>query len=167
MLRLICPLEGLKLGATSFVYLSILESISLCGNYLFVGVFLTLTQVFIEKNNWMSAAAKSLQSCPTLCNPIECSPPGSPVPRILQARTLKWVAISFSNAWKWKVKVKSLSRVRLPETPWTAAYQAPPSAGFSRQEYWSGVPLPSPIECLHYTKYFGKKWKILSISQMI
>ena len=90
-----------------------------------------------------SAAAKSLQSCPTLCDPIDNSPPGSPVPGILQARTLEWVAISFSNAWKWKVKVKSLSRVRLLATPWTAAYQAPPSMGFSRQEYWSGVPLPS------------------------
>ena len=91
-----------------------------------------------------SAAAKSFQSCPTLCDPIDGSPPGSPVPRILQARTLKWVAISFSSAGKWKVKVKSLSRVRLLATPWTAAYQAPPSMGFSRQEYWSGVPLPSP-----------------------
>ena len=90
------------------------------------------------------AAAKSLQSCPTLCNPIDGSPPGSPIPGILQARTLEWVAISFSNAWRWKVKVKSLSRVLLPETPWTADYQAPPSIGFSRQEYWSGVPLPSP-----------------------
>ena len=89
-------------------------------------------------------AAKSLQSCPTLCNPIDGSPSGSPVPGILQARTLEWVAISFSNAWKWKVKVKSLSRVRPSETPWTAAYHAPPSMGFSRQEYWSGVPLPSP-----------------------
>ena len=67
------------------------------------------------------------------------------IPGILQARTLEWVAISFSNAWKWKVKVKSLSRVRLLATPWTAAYQAPPSMGFSRQEYWSGVPLPSSI----------------------
>ena len=92
------------------------------------------------------AAAKSLQSCPTLCDPIDGSPPGSPVPGILQARTLEWAAISFSNAGKWKVKVKSLSRVRLSATPWTAAYQAPPSMGFSRQEYWSGVPLPSPIE---------------------
>ena len=91
-----------------------------------------------------AAAAKSLQSCPTLCDPIDGSPPGSPVPGILQARTLEWVAISFSNAWKWKVKVKSLSCVRLFATPWTAAYQAPPSMGFSRQEYWSGVPLPSP-----------------------
>ena len=90
-----------------------------------------------------AAAAKSLQSCLTLCNPIDISPPGSPVPGILQARTLEWVAISFSNAWKWEVKVKLLSRAWLLATPWTAAYQAPPSMGFSRQEYWSGVPLPS------------------------
>ena len=89
------------------------------------------------------AAAKSLQSCPIMCEPIDGSPPGSPVPGILQARTLEWVAISFSNAWKWKVKGKPLSRVRLLATPWTAAYQAPPSMGCSRQEYWSGVPLPS------------------------
>ena len=89
-------------------------------------------------------AAKSLQSCPTLCNPIDGRPPGSPVPGILQATTREWVAISFSNAWKWKVKGKSLSHVQLFATPWTAAYQAPPSMGFSRQEYWSGVPLPSP-----------------------
>ena len=91
-----------------------------------------------------AAAAKSLQSCLTLCDPIDGGPPGSPVPGILQARTLEWVAISFSNAWKWKVKVKSLSHVRLVATPGTAAYQAPLSMGFSRQEYWSGVPLPSP-----------------------
>ena len=90
-----------------------------------------------------AAAAKSLQSCPTLWDPIDGSPTGSPVPGILQARTLEWAAISFSNAWKWKVKVKSLSRVRLFTTPWTAAHQAPPSMGFSRQEYWSGVPSPS------------------------
>ena len=80
-----------------------------------------------------AAAAKSLQLCPTLCDPIDGSPPGSTVPGILQARTPEWVAISFSNAWKWKVKVKSLSRVWLLATPWTAAYQAPPSMGFSRQ----------------------------------
>ena len=92
-----------------------------------------------------AAAAKSLQSCPTLCDPIDGSPLGSPVPGILQARTLEWVAISFSNAWKWKVKVKSLSCVRLFATPWTATHQAPPSMGFSRQEYWSGVPSPSPM----------------------
>ena len=92
----------------------------------------------------VAVAANSLQSCLTLCDPIDGSPPGSFVPGILQARTLEWVAISFSNAWKWKLKVKSLSYVRLITTSWTAAYQAPPSVGFSRQEYWSGVPLPSP-----------------------
>ena len=90
-------------------------------------------------------AAKLPQSCPTLCDPIDSSPPGSTVPGILQARTLEWVAISISNAWKWKVKGKSLSRVRLFVTPWTAAYQAPPSMGLSRQEYWSWVPLPGTI----------------------
>ena len=90
-----------------------------------------------------TATAKSLQSCLTLCDPIDGSLPGSPIPGILQARTLEWVAISFSNAWKWKVKVESLSRVRLFSTSWTAAYQAPLPMGFSRQEYWSGVPLPS------------------------
>ena len=97
---------------------------------------------------WLSkyaAAAKSLQSCLTLCDPIDGSPPGSPIPGILQTRTLEWVAISFSNAWKWKVKGKLLSRVWLLATPWTTAYQAPPSMGFSRQEYWSQVPLPSPF----------------------
>ena len=94
-----------------------------------------------------SAAAKSLQSCPTLCDPIDGSPPGSAILGVLQARTLEWVVISFSNAWKWKVKVKSLSRVWLSTTPWPAAYQAPPSMGFSRQEYWSGSPLPSPEAC--------------------
>ena len=93
---------------------------------------------------YTAAAAKSLQSCLTLWEPIDGNPPGSPVPGILQARTLEWVAISFSNAWKGKGKVKSLSRVGLFSTPWSAAYQAPPSMGFSRQEYWSGVPLPSP-----------------------
>ena len=97
--------------------------------------------------------AKSLQSCPTLCDPIDGSPPGSPFPGILQARTLEWVAIAFSNAWKWKVKVKSLSRVRLLETPWTAAHQAPPSMGFSRREYWSGVPLPSPMDWVVINKW--------------
>ena len=90
------------------------------------------------------AAAKSLQSCPTLFDPIDSSPPGFTVPGVLQARTLEWVAISFSSAWKWKVKVKSLSHVQLLATPWTAAYQAPPSVGFPRQEYWTGVPFPSP-----------------------
>ena len=105
-----------------------------------------------ENQTWLSnwtnnkihaaAAVKSLQSCPTLCDPIDGSPPGSPIPGILQARTLEWVAISVSNAWKWKVKVKLLSRVRHFVFPWTATYQAPPSMRFSRQEYWSRVPLP-------------------------
>ena len=94
-------------------------------------------------NHTAPAAAKSLQSCPTLCDPIDSSPPGSSIPGILQARTLEWVAISFSKAWKWKVKGKLLSHVRFLATPWTAAHQAPPSMGFSRQEYWSGVPSPS------------------------
>ena len=85
-----------------------------------------------------AAAAKSYQSCPTLHDPIDSSPPCSPIPGILQARTPEWVAISFSNAWKWKVKVKLLSHVWLLATPWTAAYQAPPSLGFSRLEYWCG-----------------------------
>ena len=127
-------------------------------------------------------AAKSLQLCPTLCDPIDGSPPGSPVPGILQARTLEWVAISFSSACKWKVKVKSLSHVWLFATPWTAAFQAPPSMGFSRQEYWSGLPLPSSkdrlvsayILCIHdlvnlflifstfleYAVYFFKLWQM-------
>ena len=108
----------------------------------------------MQEDNWYfqlsssAAAAKSLQSSPILCNPIDGSSPGSPVPGILQARTLEWVAVSFSNAWKWKVKVKLLSCVRLLVTPWTAAYQAPPFMGFSKQEYWSGVPLPSPYLAL-------------------
>ena len=105
--------------------------------------FKVIKQVLKPKK--VIAAAKSLQLCPTLCDPIDGSLPGSPVPGILQARTLEWVAISFSNAWKWKVKGKSLSHVQLLATPWTAAYQAPPSMWFSRQEYWSGVPLPSPV----------------------
>ena len=98
------------------------------------------------------SAAKSLQSSRALCSPIDSSPPGSAIPGILQARTLEWVAISFASAWKWKVKVKSLSRVWLLVTPWTAAYQTSPSMGFSRQEYWSGVPLPSPPSSLSSSK---------------
>ena len=104
-----------------------------------------------------AATAKSLQLCPTLCDCIDGSPPGSPIPGILQARTLEWAAISFSNAWKWKVKMKSLSHVWLLATPWTVPYQAPPSMGFSRQEYWSGLPLPSLIGFLTNpkTKFWG------------
>ena len=105
-----------------------------------------------------AAAAKSLQLCPTLCDPIDGSPPGSPVSGILQVRTLEWVAISFSKAWKWKLKVKSVSHVRLLATPWTAAYPAPPSMGFSRLEYWSGVPLPSLSEYSDHSQ--NKDWLI-------
>ena len=111
-----------------------------------------------------AAAAKSLQSCPTLCDPIDGSPPGFPIPGILQAWTLDWVAISFSNAWKWKVKVKLLSRVRPSATPWTAAFQAPPSKGFSRQEYRSGLPVPSPAARL--SKCLIQKW-ISLVVQMV
>ena len=102
------------------------------------------------------AAAKSLQSCPTLCDPIDGSPQGSPVPGILQARTVEWVAISFSNAWKQRVKVKSLTHVWLLATPWIAARQAPLSMGFSRQEYWSGVHMAGhfKIDLLNYN-YLG------------
>ena len=106
-----------------------------------------------------AAAAKSLQLCPTLYDSIDGSPPGSPVPDILQARTLEWVAISFSNAWTWKVKMKSLSRVRLLGTTYTVAYQAPRSMRFSRQEYWSGLPLPS--HCRAVLIY----WLLLSLEK--
>ena len=84
----------------------------------------------LQRQHAAAAAAKSLQSCLSLCDPIDGSPPGSAVPGILQERTLEWVAISFSNAWKWKVKGKSVSRVWLFTTPWTAAYHAPPFMGF-------------------------------------
>ena len=111
-----------------------------------------------------SCSAKLLQSCPTLCDPTDGSPPGSPIPGILQARTLEWVAISFSNAWKWKVKVKSLSHVWLFTTRWTVAHQVPLSMGFSRQEYWSGVPLPSPNSCSGVTitnSYLSSRYQYL------
>ena len=120
-------------------------------------------QTFLQRRH-AAAAAKSLQSCPTLCNPINSSPLGSSVPGILQARILEWVAISFSNAWKWKVKVKSLSRAQLLATPWTGAYQAPLSIGFSRQDYWSGVPLPSPKKTYRWPK---SKWNDALLSLVI
>ena len=117
----------------------------------------------------MLSAAKSCQSCLTLCDPIDSSPPGSPVPGILQARILEWVAISFSNAWKWKVKMKSLSSVQLFVTPWTAAYQAPLSMGFSRQEYWSRVPFPNGLQislssvlCSYYYLFMHATYNPLS-----
>ena len=109
-----------------------------------------------------AAAAKSLQSFPTLWDPTEGSPSGSPVPGILQARTLEWVAISFSSAWKWKVKVRSLSHVWLLATLWTAAHQALLSMGFSRQEYWSGLPFPAPhiVSCLWKTDSEKTYWLV-------
>ena len=144
-----CPAQSHRPSSTSPV-----SSFITCAEHHFrYSCFHLLQQLHCTQESYLpiqtvlcAAAAKSLQSYPTLCDPIDGSPPGSPIPGILQARTLEWVAISFSNAWKRKVKVKvkSLSRVRLFETPWTTAYQAPPSVGFSRQEYWSRVPLPSP-----------------------
>ena len=129
---------------------------SICGWYRAALPLLAALSFFAD------SAAKSLQSCPTLCDPIDGSPPGFSVSGILQARTLKWVVISFSSAWKWKAKVNSLSGARLLATPWTAALQAPLSMGFSRQEYWSGVPLPSlkvwlgrvnSTMCVFYQRY--------------
>ena len=93
-----------------------------------------------------------------LCNPIDGSPPGSAVPGILQATTLEWVTISFFNARMWKVRVKSFSHIGLFTTPWTTAYQAPPSMGFSRQQYWLGLPLPSPLLWLSWLNI----WKLSS-----
>ena len=136
-----------------FLMVTILTSVRWYITVVLICISLTISHkgfdlVFFSNPLWLmaaaAAAAKSLQWCPTLCDPIDGSPLGSSVRGILQARILEWVAISFSNAWKWKVKVKSFSRVRLFTTPWTAAYQAPPSMGFARQEYWSGVPSPSP-----------------------
>ena len=134
--------------------------------------YINIIRIMLHDRN--AAATKSLQLCPALCDPIEGSPPGSPVPGILQARTLEWVAISFSNAWKWKVKVKSLSSVRLLATPWTAAYHVPPSMEFFRQEYWSEVPFPSPHdrnkdECYikTYEPTFQEDTTILCVHELI
>ena len=120
------------------------QSPSLCSLHVYSYMYKCIPQIPVNVCSVIAAAAaaKPLQSCPTLCNPIDGSPPGSPIPGILQARTLEWVAISFSSAWKWKVKVKLLSHVRLLATPWTAAYQAPLSTGFSRQEHWSDLSSP-------------------------
>ena len=120
-------------------------------------IFLFPLYVLISPSHTLldAAAAKLRQSCPTLCDPTDGSPTGSSVPGILQARILEWVAIPFSNAWKWKAKVKSLSRVWLCATPQTAAHPAPPSMGLSRQEYWSGVPLPSPTAWWEKTNYLS------------
>jgi len=136
----------LILGIVSFGNKRVFIRWFVCGS--FCVSFLAMPQGGLwDLSSWLgidpaaAAAAKLRQSCPTLCGPIDGSPQGSAIPGIFQARTLGWIAISFSNAWKWKVKVKSLSRIRLLATPWTAPHQIPPSMGFSRQEYWSGVPL--------------------------
>ena len=124
-------INEIQLEITPWICSSIYPQTKICLSYYFLP---------FTNSSDIATAAKSLQSWPTLCDPIDGSPPGLPIPGILQARTLEWVAISFSNAWKWKVKVKSLGRVWPSATPWTAAYQASPSMGFSRQEHWSGVP---------------------------
>ena len=153
-LRTTCDHEGIFCGIVAqysrkFIWLSCRRRMdwwrmSLCLNVITGHFSLGGIWYLYLNQDAAAAAAKSLQSCPTLCDPIDGSPLGSPVPGILQARTLEWVAISFSNAWKWKVKVNLVSRVQPLATPWTAAYQVSPPMGFSRQEYWSGVPLPSP-----------------------
>ena len=125
---------------------------SFISSCLYTSLFLYLT---------VSSLKLLLQACLSLCDPIDGSPPGSPVPGILQARTLEWVAISFSTAWKWKVKVKLLSRVWLLVTPWTAAHQAPLSLGFSRQEYWSRVPFLAVRDVLN--KCFKNKVETQSL----
>ena len=146
---LTCGLQLLCLNSLCYTaYLASQGNIIIvyCGQYITTSLitlrfyeFLLMRKTsFLSLKGRIATAIKSLQSCLTLCDPIDGSPPGSPISGILQARILEWVAISFSNAWKWKVKVKSLSRVQLLATPWMAAYQAPPSMGFSRQEYWSG-----------------------------
>ena len=143
-----------------FSYIKSFKSFTICwiGIHQLTSILESSICTLLKYTTAAAAAAKSLQSCPTLCDPIDGSPPGSTVPGILQARTLEWVAIFFSSAWKWKVKVKSPSHVWLFVTPWTAAYQAPLSMGFSRQEYWSGVPLPSP------TVYWRKSNSISMVS---
>ena len=105
-----------------------------------------------------SSISEVVQLCPTLCDPMDCSLLCSSVHGILQARVLECIAISFSNAWKGKGKVKLLSHVQFFATPWTTAYQAPPPMGFSRQEHWSGVPLPSPLMSLPLSGNCGRPY---------
>ena len=136
-------LKKSKLKKTPVLFIMALYTIDMHANNLDIRWQLNRQRSYGTHIQWnTAAAAKSLQSCLTLCDPRDGSPPGSPVPGFSR-QEVEWVAISFFNAWKWKVKVKSLSRVWPSATPWTAAFQAPPSMGFSRQEYWSGVPLPS------------------------
>ena len=148
ILALILSLKNILFILALYLETYLLTPILLHSGSMFSVGQITFCPLLNKKYSFSAAAAESLQSCQTLSNSIDGSPPGSPVPGILQARTLEWVAISFSNAWKGKVKLKSLGCVWPSATPWIAAYQAPLSMGFSRQEYWSGVPLPSPIVSL-------------------
>ena len=138
-------------------------------HYFFIWKFCYLYLFISDCWDVAAAAAKLLQPCLTLCDPIDSSSPGFSISGIFQARTLEWVAISFSNAWKWKVKVKLLSHVRLFLTPWTVAYQAPLSMGFSRNEYWSGVPLSSPAEkwTIPPSQFLSPLWSVSSFPECV
>ena len=130
--------------------------------------YFLLQRIFLTQGSnlcLLSLLLLLLLSCCFSCVRLCMTPPGSPIPGILQARTLEWVAISFSNAWKWKLKVKSLSHVQLLATPWTTAHQAPPSMGFSRSEYWGGVPLPSPwVSCIdRQMLYHCATWEAICV----
>ena len=120
--------------------------------------------IYLITYAYMLCYAKSLQSCPTLCDPIDGRPPGSPIPGILQARTLEWVAISFSNAWKRKVKVKSLSCVWLFATPWTATYQVPPSMDFPGKS--TGVGCHCLFHIIYYRNTNSHKRLLQTIIQL-
>ena len=167
-----CPLSQwchLTISSSGVPFSSCLESFPTLESFLMsqffasggqsIGASISASFCTYTKYMCTTTTTKSLQSCPTLCDPIDGSPPSSPVPGILKARTLEQVAISFFNVWKWKAKVKLLSCVRPSATPWTAAFQAPPPMGFSRQGYWSGVPLPSPKYMYMYS------WFILLYSR--
>ena len=139
----------IEIDKNIFIYPSLCRNLCIRVSVIYLFIYHLYSPTHLP--TYLTAAARLLLSCLTLCDPIDGSPPGSPVPGILQARTLEWVAISFSNAWKWNVKVKPLSHVRLLATPWTAAHQAPPSMGFSRQEYWSGyLPIKTVSSYTHF-----------------
>ena len=156
VLNVYVSISFLQTGSSvPFFYISHIQAFQLLRSIISSIVLVSSTILRNENkrsSDWIgpaaAAAAKLLQSFPTLCDPIDGSPPGSPIPGILQARTLEWVAISFSSAWRWKVKVKSLSLA--PATPWVAAHQAPPSMGFARRECWSGVPSSFISRCFRW-----------------
>ena len=148
---------SLQMFLVTTTYLAPVGDFGFLNVFDFLSVLVILSWISLNSSvHAAAAAAKSLQSCLTLSDPIDGLPPGSPIPGILQTRTLEWVVISFSNAWNWKVKVKPLSRVWFLVTSWTIAHQAPLSMGFSRQEYWSGVPLPSPQAFIPAGKKMGQ-----------